>query len=315
MANKNNLSIVIGVLSYRRPQLLRDLLLSFMRQEGAPGIRVIVYDNDPAGSAEAISRECVPVVQLHYVRADANFGGSCGFNSLFAEALKEPCSHFLCCDDDIEFTDDCIARLLDVARDQPRAVVLGGRRYLSGCEFPWAPIIDANDITRVKAHRPVADLPVQVDTITFEGCLLPMEVIRTVGLPYRNFYIDGDDWDYGLRIRKAGYSILRVPATVIVRKIEPKQHLARLPLLGLCSWRSGISPERTYYEVRNKFKLIDRHAIHRTIALLRETIRALRRVVGVLAFEDRKLLRSLLILEAVVHGWGAVEGRNDRLGL
>jgi GT2 family glycosyltransferase len=193
--------------------------------------------------------------------------------------------------------------------------VLGGRRYLSGCEFPWAPIIDANDITRVKAHRPVADLPVQVDTITFEGCLLPMEVIRTVGLPYRNFYIDGDDWDYGLRIRKAGYSILRVPATVIVRKIEPKQHLARIPLLGLRSLRSGISPERTYYEVRNKFKLIDRHAIHRTVAILRETVRALRRVFGVLAFDDRKLLRSLLIIEAVAHGWGAVEGRNDRLRL
>ncbi|MGA3133046.1 MAG: glycosyltransferase [Terracidiphilus sp.] len=309
------MSIALGVLSYRRPQLLRELLLSFMRQQGAPEFRVIVYDNDPAGSAEAVARECVPAAQLRYVRTDANFGSSGGFNSLFAEALKEPCSHFLCCDDDIEFTDDCVARLLEVARDQPRATVLGGRRYPSGREFPWAPMIDANDITRVKAHRPLADLPVQVDTITFEGCLLPMEVIRTVGLPYRNFYMDGDDWDYGLRICKADYSILLVPATVIVRKIEPKQRLARIPFLGLCSWRCGISPERTYYEVRNKFKLIDRHAIHRTIALLRETIRALRRVVGVLAFEDRKLLRSLLILEAVVHGWGPVEGRNDRLGL
>jgi len=311
----NDLSIALGVLSYRRPELLRDLLRSFMRQTGAPAMRVIVYDNDPAGSAEAIARECVPAAQLRYIKTDANFGSSGGFSSLFAVALQEQVSHFFCCDDDIELTDDCMERLLEVAREQPSAVLLGGRRYLSGREFPWAPMVSAADITRVSAHQPVADRPVPVDTITFEGCLLPLAVIRKVGLPYRNFYMDGDDWDYGLRIRKAGYAILRVPATVIVRKIEPPQHLARIPLLGLSSWRSGIGPERSYYEIRNKFKLVHRHAERRTSALLRETGRALRRLIGIAAFEDRKLFRARLVLQAVAHGWADVDGRNDILRL
>lgn len=311
----NDLSIALGVLSYRRPTLLRDLLRSFMRQAGARALRVIVYDNDPAGSAEAIARECVPEAQLRYVNTDANFGSSGGFNSLFAEALREPVSHFFCCDDDIELTNDCLDRLIEVAREQPSAVLLGGRRYLSGREFPWAPTVSANDITRVSSHQPVADRPVPVDTITFEGCLLPLTVMRDVGLPYRNFYMDGDDWDYGLRIRKAGYAILRIPATVIVRKIEPPQRLARIPFLGLCSWRSGIGPERSYYEIRNKFKLVHRHAERRTSALLRETGRALRRLIGIVAFEDRKLFRARLVLQAVAHGWADVEGRNDSLRL
>lgn len=311
----NNLSLALGVLTYRRPALLRDLLQSFMRQEHAAKFRVIVYDNDAAGSAESVVRDCVPAEQLRYLRTDANFGSSGGFNRLFAEAVKEDVTHFFCCDDDIELTDDCMRQLLDVARGRPQAVLLGGRRYLSGKDFAWAPVVKADDVTRVDAHRPVADQPVLVDTITFEGCLLPLAVIRDVGLPYRNFYMDGDDWDYGLRIRKAGYEILRVPPTVILRKIEPKQYLARLPIVGVNSWRSGIGPERTYYEVRNKFKLIHRHAEHRLPSLVRETLRSLRRLIGILAFDDRKLFRSRLILQAVAHGWGNVEGRNNELQL
>lgn len=311
----NNLSLALGVLTYRRPALLRDLLQSFMRQEDACRFRIVVYDNDPAGSAEAVARDCVPAGQLRYMRTDANFGSSGGFNTLFAEALKEDVTHFFCCDDDIELTDDCIRQLTDVAVEQPQAVLLGGRRYLSGNDFPWAPVIGADDVTWVSAHRHVTDQPVPVDTITFEGCLLPLAVIRDIGLPYRNFYMDGDDWDYGLRIRKAGYEILRISATVLVRKIEPKQHLSRLPVLGLASWRSGIGPERTYYEVRNKFKLIHRHAKHRIPSLVRETLRALRRLIGVVAFDDRKLFRSRLILQAIAHGWGNVDGRNNELQL
>ncbi|MEL4181423.1 glycosyltransferase family 2 protein [Roseateles sp. PN1] len=311
----NDISIAMGVLTYRRPELLRDLLHSFMRQSDAQTYRIIVYDNDPAGSAEAIARECVPTAQLRYLKTDSNFGSSGGFNSLFAAALDEPVSHFFCCDDDIELTDDCMDRLLEVALEQPRAVLLGGRRYLSGNEFPWAPTISAADITRVTAHVPVTVQPVPVDTITFEGCLLPIEVLQDVGLPYRNFYMDGDDWDYGLRIRKAGYTILRAPATVIVRKIEPLLRLARIQMLGLSSWRSGIGPERSYYEIRNKFKLIHRHVERRRSALLRETIRSLRRLVGIAAFEDRKLFRTRLVLQAVVHGWANVEGRNSKLRL
>ena len=308
-----NLSIVLGVLTYRRSELLRDLLLSFMRQGGAAEFRIIVYDNDPAGSAEATAHDCVPTGQLRYVRADVNSGSSGGFNCLFSEALKESCTHFFCCDDDIELTDDCIQRLLDVARERPQAVLLGGRRYQSGREFTWAPIVASDDVTRVQSHRQMADQCLAVDTITFEGCMLPLAVIRTVGLPNRNFYIDGDDWDYGLRIRKSGHEILRVPAITIIRKIEPKQLLARIPLLGLSSLRTGLSPERTYYEVRNKFKLIHRHVDKRTFALLRETGRSFRRLVGIVAFDDRKLLRSSLILQAVAHGWVDVEGRNGRL--
>lgn len=309
----NDLSITLGVLTYRRPELLRELLSSFLRQIDAQKLRVIVYDNDPEGSAKDIACECIPADQLLYIKSEVNLGSSGGFNRLFAEALKEPVTHFFCCDDDIELTDDCIAKLLNCAREQPRAVLLGGRRYVSGREFSWAPTISSADVTRVKVHQTVSGAPIPVDTITFEGCLLPLEVIRGVGLPYQNFYLDGDDWDYGLRIRKAGFVILRIPAVVIIRKIEPMVRQVRSPLFGLTSWRSGIGPERSYYEIRNKFKLIHRHADHRVSALLRETARALRRLIGIAAFEDRKLFRTRLILQAIAHGWVNVEGRNESL--
>lgn len=309
----NELSISLGVLTYRRPELLRELLHSFMRQADANRLRVIVFDNDPEGSAKDIAFECVPAAQLNYIKSEVNLGGSGGFNRLFAEALKEPVSHFFCCDDDIELTDDCIAQLLNYATEQPRAVLLGGRRYLSGRDFPWAPTISSADVTRVSIHQPVSDAPIPVDTITFEGCLLPLVVMRAVGLPYQNFYLDGDDWDYGLRIRKSGFLILRIPAIVIIRKIEPAARQVRSSLLGLTSCRSGIGPERSYYEIRNKFKLIHRHADNRFFALLRETARALRRLIGIVVFDDRKLFRTLLILQAIAHGWINVEGRNKSL--
>lgn len=304
----NDLSVTLGVLTFRRPELLQELLQSFLRQTNVHSLHFIVYDNDPEGSGEAVARACIPAHQLRYIKSSVNSGGAGGFHCLFGEALKEPTSHFFCCDDDIELTDDCLDRLLEIARDQPCSVVLGGRRYVSGREFLWAPSISVSDVTRVNAHQSVFGHPVPVDTITFEGCLLPLAVIREIGLPNRNFYLDGDDWDYGLRIRQAGFFILRIPEIVIVRKIEPIEHRVQLPLLGLSFSRFGISPERTYYEIRNKFKLIYRHCDRRMLALLRETARALRRLIGIVAFDDRKLFRARLLLQAVADGWADVDG-------
>jgi rhamnopyranosyl-N-acetylglucosaminyl-diphospho-decaprenol beta-1,3/1,4-galactofuranosyltransferase len=310
-----DLSVTLGVLTYRRPELLRDLLRSFLRQTNGHSLRFIVYDNDPEGSGEAIARAAIPAKQLRYIKSSVNSGGAGGFKCLFGEALKEPTSHFFCCDDDIELTDDCLDRLFEIAREQPQSVLLGGRRYVSGREFLWAPSISAADVTRVTSHQSVFGHPVPVDTITFEGCLLPLAVMREIGLPNQNFYLDGDDWDYGLRIRKAGFSILRVPAIVILRKIEPIEHRVQLPLLRLSFPRCGMSPERTYYEIRNKFKLIYRHGDRKVLALLRETARALRRLIGIVAFDDHKLFRTRLVLQAVAHGWADFEGRNNGLRL
>lgn len=55
--NEQGAGIVIAVATYRRPDLLAELLRSIERSVSVEGTRIVVVDNDASGSAEAVVRD------------------------------------------------------------------------------------------------------------------------------------------------------------------------------------------------------------------------------------------------------------------
>lgn len=87
------------------------------------------------------------------------------------------------------------------------------------------------------------------------GNLVLMRLYEEVGLYDETLFIDGVDFDFSLRVRLAGYAILRVGWARMLHELGEAR--AQPPLLG--RFHTAHSPERRYYIYRNGLHLARRH--------------------------------------------------------
>ncbi|MGC9214034.1 glycosyltransferase family 2 protein [Athalassotoga sp.] len=84
-------------------------------------------------------------------------------------------------------------------------------------------------------------------TGTFVGFAVKKEVVEKVGLPDSEFFIYADDYDYSMRIKKAGFKMIRVHSSLIAHKDWIRQkRLFRFPFS-----KPNVPPWKTYYLFRN----------------------------------------------------------------
>jgi len=86
------------------------------------------------------------------------------------------------------------------------------------------------------------------DLVILSGCLVRREVVRKIGLPRADFFMDFFDFEYSLRARMNGYKIAVVPRAELDHEIGN----ARKVRWGSRSrlW-PGYAPWREYYYSRN----------------------------------------------------------------
>ncbi|TNC17166.1 glycosyltransferase family 2 protein [Georgenia sp. 311] len=84
------------------------------------------------------------------------------------------------------------------------------------------------------------------------GCLVPAPVLEHVGLMNEAWFIDHVDLEWGLRARRAGYTLYAVPGAHLDHSLGDR--LTKLP--GRAQEVHVHSPVRTYYLARNTVLLI-----------------------------------------------------------
>ena len=94
-----------------------------------------------------------------------------------------------------------------------------------------------------------------VDFAITSGNLVREDVFSSVGAYDEGLFIDGVDIDFSLRVRAAGYSILRVGAAVLHHQLGSRQ-VANGPL---ARFYLAHSPLRRYYMYRNHLYLVQRY--------------------------------------------------------
>jgi GT2 family glycosyltransferase len=142
--------------------------------------------------------------------------------------------------------DDCrvepatLRRLLEAAEGLDRSVAVvapvvrhGGKTV---CGYRWR-------------HVPVPLRPeavghgggvVDVDLVTFNGALIRSSAVAAVGVPRADFFMMWEEWEYCLRVRRAGYRIVVVLDSCV-------EHLT----LGSAG---RAAPWRGYYQARNHLR-------------------------------------------------------------
>lgn len=194
-------SVAIGIITFKRPTGLRRLLQSLAPELAPTNCRVIVVDNDPAGSAEPVCAAFTSSLLIEYA-IEARSGVSYARNRVLDLASKSDVLVFL--DDDEWVTEGWLQSLLATSRRYPNAIVTGPVQYvLPSAAETWA---ERRGYFQVPFHRDDSI----IQSTGAGNTLIPMHQLKQLQAPYFNTgYTNsgGEDHELFSRIAKAGNEI------------------------------------------------------------------------------------------------------------
>lgn len=91
----------------------------------------------------------------------------------------------------------------------------------------------------------------EVDLWGYTGLLIRRDVVTACGTPRAEFFFDGGDFEYCLRVTKQGYKILLVRDSRIKHLLAVSSLKKPLRIFGLWRERVRMPPWRNYYFLRN----------------------------------------------------------------
>jgi glycosyltransferase involved in cell wall biosynthesis len=298
-------------LVYQKRDLVCQVVEAVQQQTLRPA-RIIVVDNgssDGSGAAVAARFPDVEVIVLPH-----NDGVGAGHNAGWRVALADPtCAYLWVLEHDCIPEPDCLAQLLQV---QGRWVPLGEGR-LPRVVFPaqLTPLHHTGRLTFVLVGfhlrriytMPRTYPPLAASFFTFNGLLLPVAVVRALGLLDESYFLGAEDSDLSARCRRARIAMLQVPAA----RVE-HDHYREIITYRVGPWLLGlplrIDPGRIYYAHRNAILHLLRYTDHPRELSVRMTIYLLALVVRDL-FLPQGRLRVWARLTALRDGFTGQTGR------
>ncbi len=229
-----DLSIVI--LNYNTREHLRECLLSLLAEgstslSGGPiQAEVIVVDNASSdGSAEMAATE---FLWVELIRSPRNGGFAHGNNQALRRVRG---AAILLLNPDTRMPRGGVADMLDRLREHPEAGIVGpkllrpnGSMHLA-CRrsFP-TPAIAFYRFSGLARLRPASprfgrynltfvdpDVPIEVDSVCGACLLVRRQVVQRIGLLDERFFMYGEDLDWCMRTRQAGWTVRYEPGIVV----------------------------------------------------------------------------------------------------
>lgn len=250
------MNVTAIVVTYNRPALLRKALRA-IEDQSRPPQRLLVVDNGSGPDTVELLQQvqASTTLDMRVVRAPGNLGGAGGF-ALGMQQAENQAGHWLwIMDDDAEPDSHCLERLLELAERNPRSLIGPAAvghppHHHTLC---WPAATPAGATTRqLDALRE----PWQVFALPFLGLLVPASAVEQIGLPEARLFISGDDVDFTLRARQAGYTLFLHPGAILY---HPLPSLKPIRVLHRTIWLQDIPPWKRYFEVRNRLWLARRH--------------------------------------------------------
>ncbi len=230
-------SVTVGITTMNRPdfcakligQLGEDKVVSALLDE------VLVMEQ---GTDKVTASEFFPAAEASLegrlrVIEQGNIGGSGGFARAQFETLKADRSKYvLFLDDDIVAEPESILRAVTFADLARRPSIVGGHMFslfskarlhsfgeiINRWRFWWTspPAVETDWDFGARNLRSTRWLHrrVDVDFNPWFMCLIPMEVVREIGLSLPLF-IKWDDSEYGVRAQAAGYPTITMPGVAV----------------------------------------------------------------------------------------------------
>ncbi|KAA9152294.1 glycosyltransferase family 2 protein [Microbacterium lushaniae] len=227
----------IGITTYNKPGYCIDTLATLA---DAPEVlevidRIFVIDQGTdlvadQGGFDEVSAHLGDTLQIIQ---QPNIGGSGGFARAMTETLERQDSDFVqLLDDDVRIEPESVRRSVVFSRYATTPTIVGGHMF-DLLDRPklhaWAEVVDEapfmwralyqeklpHDFSVANLRQsPLLHMRMDADYNGWWMCLIPVEIIRQVGLPLPAF-IKWDDAEYSLRAREAGYPTVSLPGVAL----------------------------------------------------------------------------------------------------
>lgn len=249
-SNKSLYGLVI--VTYNRSALLERCLQMLTESDNFLYVKQLyIVDNNSPDATESVAEFFVSKYpnQITYLKLDENLGGAGGFETGCRRAYEDGIEWIGLLDDDVVLDNSCLSTLYLYRNEKCLVAVRedtsGALAEFGALKFDFSNPLRLNpkvsSIATSYVNREEMPETLEVDSGSFEGFFVHRSVIEKVGFPYKDYFIFGDDTDFSIRVRKAGFKILAIRDARIIRQLPFNRY--------------QDSPWKTYYRWRNFFVL------------------------------------------------------------
>jgi GT2 family glycosyltransferase len=234
--------ILCIIVTFNRLPLLMKVIEGVRAQTLLPTDIVVVNNSDQDDTSEWLSAQ-EGIIEIR----QTNTGSSGGQYTGFKYALDNGYDWIWTMDDDVVPDSRCLESLMNDASEDS---IIAPLRFSPDNEEIYTEAIDYNLTNPLKSfwvkiitpHDYQMSKLVEVSGLAFEGPLIPISIVKKIGLPEKDFFIFADDTEYCLRARQAGYHAYMSGKARLNRLLQAKD----VYLPG--EWRN-------FYIVRNRIIL------------------------------------------------------------
>lgn len=227
------LYVGIVVVTYNRLNCLEKNISCLMKLQKPDNIRFqyVIVDNCSTDGTREYLDKYSKNDRFHIIHMKQNTGGSGGFYTGVKYCMDHRYDYVWGMDDDAYPHVDALSKLLEIAVAKANSCC-----FWSNCN---------NDQDFSEALK-------EVNQWMFVGFFIPTSIIKSVGLPRRDFFIYHDDSEYAYRIRKKGYKIYKVRDSLIDHKDGLSKYFSGKSFFGHQITNYSDLPDwKRYYDVRN----------------------------------------------------------------
>lgn len=191
----------VVIVTYNRIELLKQTIKGIVEQT-YPVNKIIVINNASTDGTELYLEKLSKTEDRLIARnMKKNLGGAGGFHDGIAEAYRAGCDFIWIMDDDCICSNNALEELINAYqiissnRDRIVGFLSSDVRYKDG-----QPCIMNIPGPAYIFNEFVAKGIIQITYTSFVAMLIPSSIVKEVGLPYKEYFIWGDDGEYSTRI-------------------------------------------------------------------------------------------------------------------
>ncbi len=250
------------IVTYNRKELLLECLDALFRQSRKLDRIILINNASTDGTVECLKEKgYLEREEISLINMETNTGGSGGFYEGMRQSLSVDCDWVWVMDDDTIPCEDSLEKLLAAsAKTQGEEVSF----FASTVFGPEGEPMNVPHVSERKAsngytdwYRYLGDSLVEIADATFVSLLINKKAIEKCGLPCKDYFIWGDDYEYTMRLIKYYGKAYFVGASRVCHKrygatnLDVRKETAEGRIkLYYYFYRNGLINRKLYYSSR-----------------------------------------------------------------
>ena len=188
------------VVTYNRKILLLENIESLLKQTVSNRLDIIIIDNNSTDGTFIAIKKYIDEKKIIYINTGTNLGGAGGFQYGIKYASEQNYKFLWIMDDDCIPLNNTLEQFLYYDKKMKNKYGFFSSKVL------WKDkTICKMNIQRKTVFRNVRDFNndiVDIKMASFVSLFIPVKIVKSIGLPIKEFFIWTDDWEYTRRISK-----------------------------------------------------------------------------------------------------------------